>query len=61
MAISATAGKKEIQYVWEGKDKRGNKVRGKSLSCQRTGLTRRSKASGCCRHSRQDAEQARRR
>jgi len=32
MAISATAGKKEIQFIWEGKDKRGNKVRGKSLA-----------------------------
>ena len=26
MAISATAGKKETQFLWEGKDKRGNKV-----------------------------------
>src|ERR1700688_1962182 len=32
MAISATAGKKEIQFLWEGKDKRGHKVRGKSLA-----------------------------
>src|SRR6202050_2110169 len=32
MAISATAGKKEIQFLWEGKDKRGKKVRGKSLA-----------------------------
>src|SRR5271168_3299269 len=32
MAISATAGKKEVQFLWEGKDKRGNKVRGKSLA-----------------------------
>src|SRR5277367_794611 len=32
MAISATAGKKETQFLWEGKDKRGNKVRGKSLA-----------------------------
>src|SRR6202012_196838 len=31
MAISATA-KKETQFLWEGKDKRGNKVRGKSLA-----------------------------
>ena len=32
MAISATASKKETQYLWEGKDKRGHKVRGKSLA-----------------------------
>jgi type IV pilus assembly protein PilC len=32
MAISATASKKEVQFLWEGKDKRGNKVRGKSLA-----------------------------
>src|SRR5208283_3928464 len=33
MAISATATKKgETQFLWEGKDKRGNKVRGKSLA-----------------------------
>src|SRR6202789_631706 len=32
MAVSATASKKEIQFLWEGKDKRGNKVRGKSLA-----------------------------
>src|ERR1700736_906194 len=32
MAISATASKKETQFLWEGKDKRGNKVRGKSLA-----------------------------
>ena len=32
MAISATAGKKETQFLWEGKDKRGNKIRGKSLA-----------------------------
>ena len=29
MAVSATATKKETQFLWEGKDKRGNKVRGK--------------------------------
>ncbi len=35
MAISATsATKKETQFLWEGKDKRGNKVRGKSLADQ---------------------------
>jgi type IV pilus assembly protein PilC len=38
MAISATATKKEIQYVWEGKDKRGNKVRGKSLAANEQAL-----------------------
>src|SRR5258707_6894539 len=32
MAISATASKKETQFHWEGKDKRGNKVRGTSLA-----------------------------
>src|SRR5271167_394444 len=33
MAISATAAKKgETQFLWEGKDKRGHKVRGKSLA-----------------------------
>src|SRR6201995_2855484 len=38
MAISATAGKKETQYIWEGKDKRGNKVRGKSLAASEQAL-----------------------
>jgi type IV pilus assembly protein PilC len=38
MAISATAGKKDTQFVWEGKDKRGNKVRGKSLAANETAL-----------------------
>ena len=32
MAVSATAAKKDIQFIWEGRDKRGNKVRGKSLA-----------------------------
>jgi type IV pilus assembly protein PilC len=32
MATAATAGKKETQFIWEGKDKRGNKVRGKALA-----------------------------
>src|SRR6267154_1055381 len=32
MAISAAAGKKETQFIWEGKDKRGHKVRGKTLA-----------------------------
>ena len=38
MAISATARKRETQFVWEGKDKRGNKVRGKSLAANETAL-----------------------
>jgi type IV pilus assembly protein PilC len=38
MAISATAGKKETQFLWEGKDKRGNKVRGKSLAANEATL-----------------------
>src|ERR1700753_2291071 len=37
MAISATA-KKETQFLWEGKDKRGNKVRGKSLAASEQAL-----------------------
>jgi len=32
MAISASAAKKDIQFLWEGKDKRGHKVRGKTLA-----------------------------
>jgi type IV pilus assembly protein PilC len=38
MAISATASKKEIQFIWEGKDKRGNKVRGKALAANEQAL-----------------------
>jgi len=38
MAISATAGKKEIQFLWEGKDKRGHKVRGKALAANEQAL-----------------------
>jgi type IV pilus assembly protein PilC len=38
MAVSATAGKKDVQFLWEGKDKRGNKVRGKSLAANETAL-----------------------
>jgi type IV pilus assembly protein PilC len=38
MAISATAGKKETQFLWEGKDKRGNKVRGKALAANEAAL-----------------------
>src|SRR6202045_4986792 len=38
MAISATASKKETQFHWEGKDKRGNKVRGKTLAANEATL-----------------------
>ena len=38
MAVSATAAKKETQFLWEGKDKRGNKVRGKSLAANEAAL-----------------------
>ncbi len=38
MAISATAAKKDIQFHWEGKDKRGNKVRGKTLAVNEAAL-----------------------
>src|SRR6266566_2854632 len=38
MAISASASKKETQFLWEGKDKRGNKVRGKSLAANEATL-----------------------
>src|SRR6266481_8403921 len=38
MAISAAAGKKETQFLWEGKDKRGNKVRGKTLAASEAAL-----------------------
>ena len=38
MAISATASKRETQFLWEGKDKRGNKVRGKSLAVNEASL-----------------------
>src|ERR1700688_913869 len=38
MAVSATAGKKETQFLWEGKDKRGHKVRGKSLATNEAAL-----------------------
>jgi type IV pilus assembly protein PilC len=38
MAISATASKKDIQFHWEGKDKRGNKVRGKTLAANEASL-----------------------
>ena len=38
MAVSATASKKESQYIWEGKDKRGNKVRGKAIAANEAAL-----------------------
>jgi type IV pilus assembly protein PilC len=38
MAVSATATKRETQFIWEGKDKRGNKVRGKALAASETAL-----------------------
>jgi type IV pilus assembly protein PilC len=38
MAISAAVTKKETQFLWEGKDKRGNKVRGKSLAVNEAAL-----------------------
>jgi type IV pilus assembly protein PilC len=38
MAISATASKRETQFIWEGKDKRGHKVRGKSLAANEQAL-----------------------
>jgi type IV pilus assembly protein PilC len=38
MAISATASKREVQYIWEGKDKRGHKVRGKALAANEQAL-----------------------
>jgi type IV pilus assembly protein PilC len=38
MAISATAAKKDVQFQWEGKDKRGNKVRGKALAANEAAL-----------------------
>ena len=38
MAISATATKKDIQFIWEGKDKRGHKVRGKALAANEQAL-----------------------
>jgi type IV pilus assembly protein PilC len=38
MATAATASKKETQFLWEGKDKRGNKVKGKSLAANEASL-----------------------
>src|SRR5450432_3087977 len=38
MAVTASAGKRETQFLWEGKDKRGNKVRGKALAANEAAL-----------------------
>jgi len=38
MAVSATVAKKDVQFIWEGKDKRGNKVRGKTLAVNEAAL-----------------------
>jgi type IV pilus assembly protein PilC len=38
MATSATAAKKDTQFLWEGKDKRGHKVRGKALAANEAAL-----------------------
>jgi len=38
MAISTTAGKRDTQFIWEGKDKRGHKVRGKALAANEQAL-----------------------
>ena len=38
MAVSATATKKDVQFLWEGTDKRGKKVRGKSLAVNEAAL-----------------------
>src|ERR1700736_6714258 len=38
MAISATASKKDTQFIWGGKDKRGHKIRGKSLAANEQAL-----------------------
>jgi type IV pilus assembly protein PilC len=38
MAVSATASKKDVQFIWEGKDKRGHKIRGKALAANEAAL-----------------------
>ncbi len=38
MAISATTAKKDTQFLWEGKDKRGHKIRGKTLAANEAAL-----------------------
>ena len=38
MAVTATVARKDTQFVWEGKDKRGHKVRGKALAANEAAL-----------------------
>ena len=38
MATAAATGKKDTQFLWEGKDKRGHKVRGKALAANEATL-----------------------
>ena len=57
MAISASASKKETQYIWEGKDKRGNKVRGKSLAANEQSLRADLRRQGVAPTRVKDAEQ----
>ena len=38
MAVSASVSRKETQFIWEGKDKRGHKVRGKALAANEATL-----------------------
>jgi type IV pilus assembly protein PilC len=38
MAISASAAKRDTQFIWEGKDKRGHKIRGKTLAANEAAL-----------------------
>ncbi len=61
MAISATASKKETQFLWEGKDKRGHKVRGKALAANEQALRADLRRQGVARHQSQDPEQNARR
>jgi len=56
MAISATATKKDIQFIWEGKDKRGHRVRGKALAASEQRAASRLKAPRRGTHARQNPE-----
>lgn len=38
MATATATGKKDTQFLWEGKDKRGNKVRGKAIASNEAAL-----------------------
>src|SRR5260221_13170946 len=38
MSITASASTIEFQFLWKGKDKRGNKVRGKSIAANEASL-----------------------